>query len=36
MTNDPLTDFMLRFLDGNQLTGEIPSAIGNLVDLEHL
>jgi hypothetical protein len=34
--SDISSDFISRYLGGNQLTGEIPSSIGNLVYLEYL
>jgi hypothetical protein len=36
MITDLFSDFILRWLDSNQLTGEIPSSFGNLVNLTQL
>jgi hypothetical protein len=32
MITDLFSNFISRFLYGNQLTGEIPASIGNLVN----
>jgi hypothetical protein len=34
--SDLFSDFISRHLSDNQLTGEIPSSIGNLVNLQFL
>jgi hypothetical protein len=36
MITDLFSDFILRYLNENQLTGEIPSSIGNLINLQRL
>jgi hypothetical protein len=36
MNSDLFSDFISRNLNDNQLTGEMPSSIGNLVNLKQL
>jgi hypothetical protein len=36
MISDLFSDFISRYLNENQLTGELPSSIGNLVNLQTL